>query len=63
VGMFEARDACFGATARNGGHITPTRYHNYHDLKKKHGPEAAKQIIQFRLSHLDKLLSVAEEEA
>ncbi|SJL03056.1 uncharacterized protein ARMOST_06401 [Armillaria ostoyae] len=34
------------ATARNGRHITPTLYHNYHDLKKKHGAEAAKQIIR-----------------
>ncbi len=62
VVMLEARDACSGATARNGGHITPPLYHDYFDLKKKHGAEAAKQIIQFRLSHLDELISVAEEE-
>ncbi|KAK0245304.1 FAD dependent oxidoreductase-domain-containing protein [Armillaria nabsnona] len=62
VVMLEARDACSGATARNGGHITPPLYHDYLDLKKKHGAEAAKQIIQFRLSHLDELISVAEEE-
>ncbi|SJL05214.1 uncharacterized protein ARMOST_08580 [Armillaria ostoyae] len=29
---------------------------------KKHDAEAAKQIIQFRLSHLDELISVAEEQ-
>ncbi|KAK0440839.1 FAD dependent oxidoreductase [Armillaria borealis] len=62
VVMLEARDACSGATARNGGHITPPLYHDYLELKKKHGAEAAKQIIQFRLSHLDELISVAEEE-
>ncbi|KAK0189235.1 FAD dependent oxidoreductase [Armillaria mellea] len=62
VVMLEARDACSGATARNGGHITPPLYHDYLDLKKKHGAEAAKQIIQFRLSHLDELIGVAEEE-
>ncbi|PBK79868.1 hypothetical protein ARMGADRAFT_1092735 [Armillaria gallica] len=44
------------------GDITPPLYHDYLDLKKKHGAEAAKQIIQFRLSHLDELISVAEEE-
>ncbi|SJL14319.1 uncharacterized protein ARMOST_17775 [Armillaria ostoyae] len=49
-------------TARNGGHIASPLYHDYLDLKKKHGAEAAKQIIQFRLSHLDELISVAEEE-
>ncbi|KAG7450844.1 FAD dependent oxidoreductase [Guyanagaster necrorhizus] len=62
VVMLEARDACSGATARNGGHITPPLYHDYLDLKKKHGAEAAKQIIEFRLSHLDELIRVAEEE-
>ncbi|KAK0506551.1 FAD dependent oxidoreductase [Armillaria luteobubalina] len=62
VVMLEARDACSGATARNRGHITPPLYHDYLDLKKKHGTEVAKQIIQFRLSHLDELISVAEEE-
>ncbi|PBK89194.1 hypothetical protein ARMGADRAFT_1083740 [Armillaria gallica] len=55
VVMLEARDACSGATARNGGHITPPLYHDYLDLKKKHGAEAAKQIIHLRLSHLDEL--------
>ncbi len=49
--MLEVRDTCSGATVRNGGHITPQLYHGYLDLKK-HGTEAAKQIIQFRLSHL-----------
>ncbi len=34
----------------------------YLDLKKKHSAEAAKQIIESRLSHLDELMSVAEEE-
>ncbi|KAK0232756.1 hypothetical protein IW262DRAFT_1451228 [Armillaria fumosa] len=62
VGMFEARDACSGARAWNRRHITPTLYHNYHDLKKKYGAEVTKQVIQFRLSHLDEMISVAEEE-
>ncbi|KAK0245309.1 hypothetical protein EDD85DRAFT_783253 [Armillaria nabsnona] len=29
--MLEARDACSGVTARNGGHITPPLYHDYLD--------------------------------
>ncbi|PBK60027.1 hypothetical protein ARMSODRAFT_1069247, partial [Armillaria solidipes] len=62
VGMLEARDACSGATVRNGRHIMPTLYHDYHNLKKKHCTQAAKQIIQFMLSHLEKLISAAEEE-
>ncbi|PBK79875.1 hypothetical protein ARMGADRAFT_1040509 [Armillaria gallica] len=37
-------------------------HHNYHDSKKKHGVEVAKQIIHLQLSHLDELISAAEEE-
>ncbi|SJL03048.1 uncharacterized protein ARMOST_06393 [Armillaria ostoyae] len=58
--MLEARDACSGAQ-RNGDHAAAI-YHDYLDLKKKHGPEAANQVIQFRLLHLDELSSVAGEE-
>lgn len=46
VVMLEARDTCSGPTARNGGHIIPLRHHDYLDLKKKPGTEAAKQIIR-----------------
>ncbi|TFK36432.1 FAD dependent oxidoreductase [Crucibulum laeve] len=60
--MLEARDTCSGATARNGGHITPPLYHDYSDLKEKYGAETAKRIIRFRLAHLENLLEVAEEE-
>ncbi len=34
-------------------HITPPLYYDYLDLKKKHGAEAAKQIIQSRLDTSD----------
>ncbi|KAK0506582.1 hypothetical protein EDD18DRAFT_1060179, partial [Armillaria luteobubalina] len=63
VGMFEARDACSGARAWNGRHITPTLYHNHHDLEKKYGADATKQTIQFGLSYLDEMIGVTEEEA
>ncbi|PBK59156.1 hypothetical protein ARMSODRAFT_1027653 [Armillaria solidipes] len=59
AGMLGARDACSGATARSGRHITPPLYRDYHDLKKKHDAQAVKQIIKFWLSHLDGLISVA----
>ncbi|KAF9448837.1 DAO-domain-containing protein [Macrolepiota fuliginosa MF-IS2] len=62
VVMLEARDACSGATGRNGGHITPVLYQDYAQLKKQHGAQIAAQIIRFRLSHLTELLHVATEE-
>ncbi|KAJ7765416.1 nucleotide-binding domain-containing protein [Mycena maculata] len=60
--MLEARDACSGATGRNGGHITPPLYHDYLALKKEHGPEMAKSIIEFRLAHFAELIQVSKEE-
>ncbi|EAU93246.1 hypothetical protein CC1G_11228 [Coprinopsis cinerea okayama7 len=60
--MLDARETCSGATGRNGGHITPILYQDYSNLKRKHGKEAAKKIIRFRLSHISELLRVAEEE-
>ncbi|KAK7041797.1 hypothetical protein VNI00_009086 [Paramarasmius palmivorus] len=62
VVMLEARDVCSGATARNGGHITPILYAEYGELKKKFGKEMAQKIIRFRLAHLDELIQVAREE-
>ncbi|KAK0440843.1 hypothetical protein EV421DRAFT_1815320, partial [Armillaria borealis] len=32
--MLDRRDAYSGATAWNGGHITPPLYHDYLDFKK-----------------------------
>lgn len=42
--LLEARDTCSGATARNRGDITPLLYHDYLDLKKKPGVEAANSM-------------------
>ncbi|KAF7298801.1 FAD-dependent protein [Mycena indigotica] len=58
--MLEARDATSGATARNGGHITPNLYNDYSDLKEAYGIDVAKQIINFRFSHIDAFLNVCK---
>ncbi|KAJ3864158.1 FAD dependent oxidoreductase [Lentinula novae-zelandiae] len=60
--MLEAREVCSGATARNGGHITPAWYHQYPELVKTYGKETAHEMIKFQVSHVHKLLSVAEED-
>ncbi|KAH8111433.1 FAD dependent oxidoreductase [Phellopilus nigrolimitatus] len=62
VVMLEARDACSGATGRNGGHIKPPLHHDYLDLKKKHGAEQAAKLIRFRLMHVRETLAAAAEE-
>ncbi|KAI2889475.1 hypothetical protein CBS76997_6460 [Aspergillus niger] len=60
VVILEARDICSGATGRNGGHILETA-EEFADLEDKHGPDAAKKIMRFRLAHLREMLETAEE--
>ncbi|CCM03701.1 uncharacterized protein FIBRA_05847 [Fibroporia radiculosa] len=60
--MLEAREVCSGATGRNGGHINPPLYHDYTELKEKHGIWAAQQTIRFRMSHLNEIKRIAEAE-
>ncbi|KAI6107934.1 FAD dependent oxidoreductase [Pisolithus sp. B1] len=60
--MLEARDACSGATGRNGGHISPPLYHDWAALQKQYGDVTAQKLIKFRLAHLQELRQVAEEE-
>ncbi|KAF9223828.1 FAD dependent oxidoreductase [Gyrodon lividus] len=60
--MLEAREACSGATGRNGGHISPPLYHDYITLQQDHGDDIAQKMIKFRLAHLHELKRVAEEE-
>ncbi|KAK7468364.1 hypothetical protein VKT23_002880 [Stygiomarasmius scandens] len=62
VVMLEARDACSGATARNGGHVRPVSYPEYPAWKKKYGVEEARGVVRFRRSHVEEMLRVAEEE-
>ncbi|KAL1736255.1 FAD dependent oxidoreductase [Schizophyllum commune] len=62
VVMLDARAICSGATARNGGHITPALYHDYTALRKELGAEAAEHIMRFRLAHLNEFLMVADGE-
>ncbi|KZT24713.1 DAO-domain-containing protein [Neolentinus lepideus HHB14362 ss-1] len=60
--MLEAREACSGATARNGGHINPPLWHDYAELKEAYGEKEAKTIIKFRLAHLREMMDVAVSE-
>jgi len=47
---------------RNGGHACPNVYNEYAELKVAHGPEAAVDILRFRLAHIEALIEVAKEE-
>lgn len=60
VVMLEARTVCSGATGRNGGHILETA-DDYAEFSDVFGVDAARKLIRFRMSHLQEMLSVAEE--
>lgn len=56
--MLEARDACSGATGRNGGHLLETVL-EYLDFKKAVGQKAAIKLTRFRLGHLPEMEELA----
>lgn len=62
VAMLDAREVCYGATGRNGGHITPPLYQDLDVLEKIVGTEHAKEILRFRRAHFPALMEVAREE-
>ncbi|PVH72026.1 nucleotide-binding domain-containing protein [Cadophora sp. DSE1049] len=61
IAMFDARQACSGATGRNGGHIRPSSYSEYDDDKKAVGMAEAAKIVRLRVAHVDALISAANE--
>ncbi|KAE9369016.1 DAO-domain-containing protein [Stipitochalara longipes BDJ] len=62
VVMLEAREACSGATGRNGGHIKCTTHESYCEYKKRFGAERAKALVNFQTSHLPILVDLANQE-
>ncbi|KAK8091350.1 FAD dependent oxidoreductase [Apiospora phragmitis] len=59
IAILEARQACSGATGRNGGHIRPSSYEEYADAKKVTTQDQAAKITRFRADHVDALLDAA----
>lgn len=58
--VLEAREFCSGATGRNGGHVLETA-EEYMELEETFGPDTAKGIMRFRLSHLQTIMDVADK--
>ncbi|KAK1569762.1 FAD dependent oxidoreductase [Colletotrichum navitas] len=51
VTVLEAREACSGATARNGGHVRPDLFAGLPSRIKKFGQEAADEVALFELAN------------
>ncbi|ODV88115.1 hypothetical protein CANARDRAFT_26271 [[Candida] arabinofermentans NRRL YB-2248] len=60
--MLEARNACSGATARNGGHLKPDLYYAHNAFKSKYGEKGAAEIINFEHDHIRGLKQLVEKE-
>ncbi|CAG8947530.1 unnamed protein product [Penicillium salamii] len=50
--ILEARQACSGATGRNGGHMKPDIYNGIAGLAADHGVEAAAEVAAFEAKHV-----------
>ncbi|KFY95460.1 hypothetical protein V500_02775 [Pseudogymnoascus sp. VKM F-4518 (FW-2643)] len=61
VVILEARQACSGATSRNGGHIKVPTYEVYCRNKKRYGKERAKAIVMFQLRHMPILAELEQK--
>ncbi|PSN61192.1 hypothetical protein BS50DRAFT_681014 [Corynespora cassiicola Philippines] len=61
IAMLDAREACSGATGRNGGHIRPSSYAEYANAKEVVSREEAEKITRLRSAHVQALIEAAGE--
>ncbi|KAK6213157.1 FAD dependent oxidoreductase [Colletotrichum tabaci] len=62
IAIIEARQACSGATGRNGGHIKPDPYSRPSSLVATHGIEAATECAEFEARNLPEVKKAIEAE-
>ncbi|KAK4235855.1 FAD dependent oxidoreductase [Achaetomium macrosporum] len=60
--LLEAREACSGATGRNGGHLRPDITNMPVLLSERYGSQAAAAVAQFEMDHLGAIARLVEEE-
>ncbi|KAH7477403.1 hypothetical protein BFJ68_g2999 [Fusarium oxysporum] len=62
IAIFEARQACSGATGRNGGHLKPDPYNRPANLLATYGIEAAAEAAEFEAKNLAAVKKTIEQE-
>ncbi|KAI8721528.1 DAO domain-containing protein [Fusarium sp. LHS14.1] len=62
VMILEAREACSGATGRNGGHLKPDVYFGLPKYIKKYGVRAAVEVANFEASQVHAVKELVEKE-
>ncbi|KAL1962876.1 hypothetical protein VTN77DRAFT_9054 [Rasamsonia byssochlamydoides] len=60
--ILEAREACSGATGRNGGHLKPSPYQVIINNAPKYGREAAVELAKFETAHIPAMKQLVEKE-
>ncbi|CAL3968849.1 unnamed protein product [Diplocarpon coronariae] len=60
--ILEAREACSGATGRNGGHLKPDPFNRPASLAEEFGLEAAVEAAAFEDAHIEAIREVVERE-
>ncbi|KAL4793157.1 FAD dependent oxidoreductase [Aspergillus venezuelensis] len=62
IAILEGREACSGATGRNGGHLKPDPYNRIASLAREHGLDAAREVAEFEARHVDAVAELVERE-
>ncbi|KAG9228436.1 FAD dependent oxidoreductase [Amylocarpus encephaloides] len=62
VVLLEAREACSGATGRNGGHLRPSVYTRLPSLIEQYGLEAAVELCAFEDAHVPAIADIIHTE-
>ncbi|KAF2966727.1 hypothetical protein GQX73_g6829 [Xylaria multiplex] len=62
ITILEAREACSGATGRNGGHLRPDIFNGVAAHMKTHGLDAANNVATFELENAEALTNLIKSE-
>ncbi|PVH94051.1 DAO-domain-containing protein [Periconia macrospinosa] len=62
VVVFEARQLCSGATARNGGHIKVAPYEAFARFSKEMAKDRAAALVRFQMQHVETLIGLCKNE-
>ncbi|KAL4985439.1 FAD dependent oxidoreductase-domain-containing protein [Aspergillus falconensis] len=60
--ILEGRQACSGATGRNGGHLKPDPFNRIATLASQYGLSAAAEVAEFEARHVDAVASLVKRE-
>ncbi|KAF5228925.1 hypothetical protein FAUST_10724 [Fusarium austroamericanum] len=62
IAMLEAREACSGATGRNGGHIKPDCYRSFATFQKLYGTDQAISLCRFEMENMKEFVKFIREQ-